>query len=74
MAVRINHSDDAQVYVNGALAYDGSSDAGGYRVVPAAADALATLMVGPNTIAVHATSSNYAARIDVQVGTHGWTE
>jgi hypothetical protein len=34
----------------------------------------ATLMVGPNTIAVHATSSNYAARIDVQVGTHGWTE
>ena len=50
--LRLFHNGPLEVYVNGNLAYQGASSVG-YRVAPVNEAAMASLLVGENSIAVH---------------------
>ena len=51
--LKIFHDDEAEVYVNGALAGKLAGSTSGYLFVPLSDAARATLRAGANTIAIH---------------------
>jgi len=72
--VRIFHNGPAEVYVNGNLAYEGSSSVG-YRVAPVKEGVLASLVRGSNDVAVHCrqnTDGSYGPFIDLGLGRFVW--
>lgn len=72
--VRIFHNGPAEVYVNGKLAFEGSSSVG-YQVSPVKDEALASLVPGTNQVAVHCrqnTDQSYGPFIDVGFGRLVW--
>ena len=75
MDVRIFHNGPVEVYVNGSLAFEGSSSVG-YRVAAANEAARSTVMPGiVNSVAVHCrqnTDQSFGAYIDVGLGRLTW--
>ncbi len=71
--LRINHDFNAEIYINGIEAAVLPNWTSGYRQLPLNSAALASLVAGPNTIAVHCATDPFGEQfIDVGLGHFGW--
>jgi Ricin-type beta-trefoil lectin domain len=72
LSVRVYHDEDAELYINGVLAFSEASWSQGYRTVEVSSAVLSTLQVGSNSIAVHCRSTSIPQFMDVGVAVVDW--
>ncbi len=72
LSLRLFHDEDAEVYLNGALAFTAKSWETGYFQAPISPGALAALVVGANVLAVHCHNTTAPQFIDVGLGRYRW--
>jgi Ricin-type beta-trefoil lectin domain-like len=72
LSVRVFHDEDAEVYINGVLAFSEASWSQGYRTVAVPSAVSSTLQIGSNSIAVHCRSTSTPQFLDVGVAVVDW--